>query len=101
MHGRPGGVQSALARRIGERIGAARFRARHQRIEHISAHTEPSEWRATTDRGDTRFTLNSEDDIRTLSEHRVLITDANGMRYVIADVRALDAVSRRRLEHYI
>jgi hypothetical protein len=71
-----------------------------QRIENISGHTEPSEWRVVTDRGDTRFILNSEDDVRSLSAVRVLITDASGIRYVIPDTVTLDAVSRRFLERY-
>jgi hypothetical protein len=71
-----------------------------QRIEYISAHREPTEWRVKTDRGATRFVLSSEDDIRALSEHRMLIADANGIRYVIPDTRALDAASRGLLERY-
>ena len=71
-----------------------------QSIQHISAATEPCEWQVTTDRGMTRFMLNSEDDVRALSACRVLITDVNGMRYVIPDKRVLDAASHRWLERY-
>jgi hypothetical protein len=71
------------------------------KIQHISTQTEPSEWTVETDRGVTRFALNSEDDVRILRARRVLILDANGMRYLIPNVRALDAASRRLLDRYI
>lgn len=60
----------------------------------------PSEWEVETDRGRTRFTLNSDDDVRRLGPHRALIVDSRGLRYHVPDVRALDATSRRALEHH-
>ena len=54
-----------------------------------------------TDRGPTRFTLESEDDVRRLGAHRVLITDAKRLRYHVPDTRALDPASRRVLERYL
>ena len=35
-----------------------------RRIHSVSAGADPTEWHVTTDRGDTRFTLTSEDQIR-------------------------------------
>ena len=72
-----------------------------RRIVRISAPVEPSEWEVETDRGRTRFVLNSEDDVRRLSDHRALIFDAHGIRYLIPDLRALDGTSRRLLERYL
>lgn len=72
-----------------------------RRILRISAGVEPSEWDVETDRGPTRFLLNSEDDIHPLADHRALVTDAHGVRYLIPDLRALDATSRRLLERYL
>jgi len=71
------------------------------RINAISTQAEPSEWWVETDRGATRFALNSEDDVRPLSLRRVLIVDTHGMRYLIPDIRTLDAASRHLLEHYV
>jgi hypothetical protein len=62
---------------------------------------EPSEWEVDTDRGRTTFLLEGEDDVHPLDGHRALLTDANGLRYLIPDVRALDAHSRRLLERYL
>jgi hypothetical protein len=72
-----------------------------RRVLKVSAPTEPSEWDVETDRGPTRFVLNSEADVRRLDERRALVVDAHGIRYLIADTDALDAVSRRLLERYL
>jgi hypothetical protein len=72
-----------------------------RRIVKVSASVEPSEWEVETDRGRTRFMLGSSEHVRHLEGQRALITDANGLRYLIADVGALDAGSRRILERYL
>jgi hypothetical protein len=72
-----------------------------QRIDGISGESFPSDWDVTTDRGATRFTVENEEDIRTLGARRVMITDARRLRYQVADVTALDATSRRRLERFL
>src|SRR5262249_30055327 len=64
-----------------------------RQVLRVSA-VEPSEWEVETDRGRTRFLLNSEEDIHALSGGRALLTDSHGARYLIADVEALDAHSR-------
>ena len=72
-----------------------------RRILRISALVEPSDWEVETDRGVTRFLLNSEEDVYPLSGGRALITDSHGIRYLIDDLAALDANSRRLLERYL
>jgi hypothetical protein len=72
-----------------------------KRILTISTLVEPSEWEVETDRGRTRFILNNEDDVRRLEGNRALVIDANGIRYLIPDLRLLDAHSRRVLERYL
>lgn len=71
-----------------------------RRIVHVSSDTEPCDWNVETDRGDTSFVLKSEDDVRCLSPHHYLVSDALGMRYVVPDTRKLDAYSRRVMEEY-
>lgn len=71
------------------------------RIVKVSRASEPSEWDVETDRGPTRFPLKSEEDVRRLAGHSALITDAHGIRYLIPDIRAMDAGSRRILERYL
>jgi len=72
-----------------------------QRIVAISTQADPSQWEVETDRGPARFVLASEDDIRRLGPHRAMIVDAQGVRYLIADTRALDAESRKLLANYL
>ncbi len=62
---------------------------------------EPAEWRVVTDRGERTFVLKGDDDIRTLSDGRLIVTDSDGVRYLISEVRRLDSHSRRMLERFI
>jgi hypothetical protein len=73
-----------------------------QRIEHVHAEHDPSEWQIVTDRGPTTFLMeDSENDVRRLGPHRILLVDIHGIRYLISDARRLDAGSRRILERYL
>jgi hypothetical protein len=70
-------------------------------IDSVSAGAEPTDWHVLTDRGETRFVLNNEDNIRRMGQHGALITDSHGIRFQIEDARALDAHSRRILRRYL
>src|SRR6185437_9182628 len=94
-------LPAPLVRQIEEELARREFVPVIRRVVNVSAPVEPSEWEVETDRGRTRFLLNNEDDVHELSEHRALITDAHGIRYLIPDIRHLDAVSRRLLERYL
>jgi hypothetical protein len=94
-------LPASLAWQIEEELAKREFVPIIQRILKVSAPIEPSEWEVETDRGDTTFVLNSEDDVHELDEHRALITDANSIRYLIPDLRQLDSHSRRLLERYL
>jgi hypothetical protein len=72
-----------------------------ERITWVSGETSPSDWEVVTDRGPTCFTLDSEEDVRRVGPHRVLITDSQKLRYQIPDSRALDRKSRRTLERFL
>jgi hypothetical protein len=68
----------------------------------ISAtHHEPSDWTVETDRGQTSFQMNNEDDVRRLDADQASILDAHGIRYLIKSVRKLDSGSRRILDHFL
>ena len=72
-----------------------------QHVRSISPGAEPTSWQVDTDRGQTSFTLPSEDNVRRLGEHGALITDAHGVRFRILDTRALDGRSRKFLAQYL
>lgn len=86
---------------IDEKLRQRDFMPQLLRVLSVSGVVEPTEWEVETDRGKTRFTLNSEDDIHCLTGRRALIVDANGIRYLIPDIAALDARSRRLLERFL
>ena len=77
------------------------FMPQIRRIVSISLQTDPCEWEVETDRGPTKFVLKSEDDIRRLGKNKAMVIDAHGIRYLIADTKALDNHSRRVLERYL
>lgn len=86
-------LEQALARR--------EFMPVIRRIKRVSGDAEPVEWEVETDRGPTTLMLNSEDDVRRLPPHGALVIDAQSIRYLVRDRRALDAYSRRILEKYL
>jgi hypothetical protein len=69
-------------------------------ILRVADDTDPSEWEVETDRGTTTFLLDSEDDVRRLGPYRALFIDTHGIRYLIPDMRKLDAHSRRIMDRY-
>ena len=93
----PGQVRHILL----EELGVREFLPIIKKIMGISSRFEPSEWQVETDRGETCFILNDEDDIHRLSTYQILIIDAHRIRYLIPDMRRLDSASRRVLAHYI
>lgn len=72
-----------------------------QRIHKVSASSTPCEWVVDTDRGPTRFLLDSEDDVHPLSGGGVLIRDAHGTRYLVPATAKLDPASRRLLMRFL
>ncbi len=72
-----------------------------ERIFRVSGITEPCEWFVETNHGQTSFVLKSEEDVRRISAKVVNITDANGIRYRVEDMKKLDKRSRAFVEWYV
>lgn len=72
-----------------------------RRIHGVSSGAEPTTWHVETDRGETRFLLPSEDNIRRLGPSGAVITDMHGVRYRVVDMKALDVHSRKLLQRYL
>jgi hypothetical protein len=72
-----------------------------ERIVSISANSEPCEWEVETDRGRTKFVLKTDEDVRRIDDARAMVSDANGVSYLIRSLAALDGTSRRYLERYL
>lgn len=71
-----------------------------QRILRAGA-SAPCSFDVETDRGVTRFEIDSEDDFRRLPNGAVIITDTNGIRFRIPRVDRLDAKSRDVLRRFL
>jgi Domain of unknown function (DUF1854) len=95
------GLTADARRVLDEELSRREFLPLIHRILRVSGEATPADWDVETDRGPTRFTLDSEDDIRRLGPYRLLITDSRKLHYQVADIRALDASSRRLLERFL
>ncbi len=84
-----------------EELGRREFMPAIASIVAVSSFSTPCEWQVETDRGPTRFTLRSEDDIRRIGMRRLLIADSHGIHYEVADLKALDRQSRRILDRFL
>ena len=72
-----------------------------KQIESVSSYATPSTWQIVTDHGDTALVLKGEEDIRRLAPPALLITDSNGINYLIHDRYALDKTSRKILDRFL
>ncbi len=72
-----------------------------QQLHKVSSFGVPSTWTVRTDRGDTRFVLKAEEDIRRLDGGALLIASAHGVQFRIPDVTLLDRSSRKLLERFL
>ena len=84
-----------------EELAQRDFMPHIQRIVRVSSFATPSVWVVHTDRGPTEFTLQTEDDIRRLAGHALLINSSQGVHYRVADMQALDKESRRLLGRFL
>src|SRR5205085_4931147 len=84
-----------------EELAARDFAPTIKRLVGVSSFGVPSTWTVETDRGNTRFVLKAEEDIRRLENGALLITSAHGVQFRVADTQALDRASRKLLERFL
>jgi FtsP/CotA-like multicopper oxidase with cupredoxin domain len=70
-------------------------------IKRVGSFATPSTWLVETDRGITELTLKAEDHIRRLSPDTLLITDSQGIAFLINDIGSLDSHSRKLLDRFL
>lgn len=98
----PSALPPAVLAILDEELARREFLPIVLRIEEVFADTDPSQWRIVTDRGPTTFWMeDSDNDVRRLGPNRILLVDSHDIRYLIADTRRLDGVSRRILGRYL
>jgi len=84
-----------------EELASREFVPEIRRLRHVSSFATPTTWEVETDRGDTRFVLKGEDDIRRLGASSLLIADSHGIQFLIRDLNALDKASRKLLDRFL
>lgn len=97
----PASLDAAARALIDEELARREFAPVIEQLLAVSTFATPSEWTVRTDRGETRFVLKAEEDIRRLDGAALLVTDSHGIGYRIADLRAMDRRSRRLLERFL
>ena len=97
----PGTLPAAGRALIDEELALGEFAPQILRLVSVSTFGTPSTWHVETDRGPVDLVLKAEEDIRRLGAAALLVTDAHGVGYRIADRWALDRRSRRLLERFL
>lgn len=93
----PQPLQNVLREAMAER----EFLPEIQRLKAVSSLVTPSVWTVQTDRGEARFMLKGEEDIRRLTGKTLIVSDADGVQYLIRDPMALDRPSRKLLDRFM
>ena len=94
-------VAEPLQARLREAIGEREFLPEILRLQAVSSLVTPSVWTVQTDRGEARFMLKGEEDIRRLTGKSLIVSDADGVQYLIRDPLALDKPSRKLLDRFM
>lgn len=72
-----------------------------KKVLSISNYNTPSLFRVVTNKGETRFMLQDDSDIRRVNTQMILFTDPLGVSFLIPNVFELDSRSRQMIEHFI
>ncbi len=95
------GLPVAMRELVEADLAARDFAPTLTQLHAVSGFGMPSTWTVSTDRGDTRFVLKAEEDIRRLEGGALLIASAQGLQFRVPDPKALDRASRKLLERFL
>jgi len=84
-----------------EEIEGREFIPEVVRIKDVSSFATPCTWFVETDRGDTRFVLKADEDIRRIGETSLLVADSHGINFLIRDMFRIDKHSRKILDRFL
>jgi acyl-CoA synthetase (NDP forming) len=94
-------VTQRLQEQLRAAIAEREFLPEIQRLKAVSSLVTPSVWTVDTDRGEARFMLKGEEDIRRLTGKTLIVSDVDGVQYLIRDPLALDKHSRKLLDRFM
>jgi hypothetical protein len=86
---------------IRDELQMREFMPEIQDILSVTSFSTPCTWHVTTDRGETRFVLRGDEDIRRLGPATLLVTDSHGIQFLIRDKARLNKESRRILDRFL
>ncbi len=86
---------------VQEALGQREFMPVIAQLLEVSGFVTPCTWRVDTDRGLASFVLKGEEDIRRIGNGALLITDSDGIHYLVRDAAVLDRNSRRLLDRFL
>ena len=91
----------ALQAIVQQALDEREFMPTIMRLLDVSGYVTPCTWRVETDRGPTQFVLKGEEDIRRIANGSLLISDSDGIHYLVRDSAALDRASRKILDRFL
>ncbi|HXE38081.1 MAG TPA: DUF1854 domain-containing protein [Azonexus sp.] len=91
----------AIGQLIEEELASREFVPEIERIVEVSSFACPSTWQVVTDRGNAALVLKGEEDIRRLTQTRLIIADTHGIEFLIRDTGRLDRHSRKLLDRFL
>lgn len=86
---------------IREELATREFMPEILRIDSVSSFSTPCTWQVRTDRGDTRFVLRGDEDIRRVGSTILLVTDSHGIQFLIRDRANLNKDSQKILDRFL
>lgn len=86
---------------VEEELASREFVPEIEKILDVSSFACPSTWQVATNRGQSSLILKGEEDIRRLSQTRLMIADSNGIEFLIRDIGTLDRHSRKLLDRFL
>ena len=94
-------LPAAIRELVEAELASREFVPEVEQIASVSSFACPSTWQVVTNRGASELVLKGEEDIRRLSQTRLLIADANGIQFLIRDLTQLDRHSRKLLDRFL
>ena len=94
-------VPQPLQSQLRQAICAREFLPEIEQLKTVSSWVTPTVWTVQTNRGTTQFMLKGEEDIRRLTGKVLLVSDADGVQYLIRDTAKLDRHSRKLLDRFM
>ena len=91
----------ALGQLVEAELASREFVPEIEQISAVSSFACPSTWQVVTNRGNAVLILKGEEDIRRLTQTRLLIADIHGIEFLIRDTGTLDRNSRKLLDRFL